>query len=70
MRAKVSVTELIGHEVILHLSTTDREGILAEQEFVARVDPRTQLRVNQWAEVIFDMDRFHLFDPETEQRLG
>jgi multiple sugar transport system ATP-binding protein len=70
VRAKVSVTELIGHEVILHLSTTDREGILAEQEFVARVDPRTQLRVNQWAEVVFDMDRFHLFDPQTEQRLG
>lgn len=70
VRAKVSVTELIGHEVILYLSTTDREGILAEQEFVARVDPRTQLRVNQWAEVVFDMDRFHLFDPQTEQRLG
>ncbi|MFS8866493.1 glycerol-3-phosphate ABC transporter ATP-binding protein, partial [Synechococcus sp. H55.9] len=61
--------ELMGHEVILHLSTTDAEGILPEQEFVARVDPRTQLRVNQWAEVVFDMDHFHLFDPQTEERL-
>jgi multiple sugar transport system ATP-binding protein len=70
VRAKVSVTELMGHEVILYLSTSDKEGILSEQEFVARVDPRTEIRVNQWAEVIFDMDRFHLFDKESEQRLG
>lgn len=70
MRAKVSVAEQMGSEVILHLSAADPEGILPEQEFVARVDPRTELRVNQWAEVVFDMDRFHLFDPQTEERLG
>ncbi|NET33741.1 MAG: ABC transporter ATP-binding protein [Cyanothece sp. SIO1E1] len=61
VHAKISVTELMGNEVILYLNTE------SNQEFVARVDPRSPMTVGQSVSVAFDMDNFHLFDQQTEQ---
>jgi len=57
---KVDVTELMGNEIFLHL-------VSGTNTFVARVDPRSKLRVGQQAQVMFDMDNFHIFDAETEE---
>ena len=57
---KVDVTELMGNEIFLYL-------VSGKNTFVARVDPRSQLRVGQQASVVFDMDNIHIFDSATEQ---
>ncbi|MBV6450961.1 MAG: Trehalose import ATP-binding protein SugC [Anaerolineales bacterium] len=60
--AKVDVTELMGNEIFLYLMS-------GTSTFVARVDPRSQLRVGQQAMVAFDMDSFHIFDAASEQAI-
>jgi multiple sugar transport system ATP-binding protein len=59
---KVDVTELMGNEIFLYL-------ISGKNTFVARVDPRSKLRVGQQAQVMFDMDNFHIFDASTEEAI-
>lgn len=59
---KVDVTELMGNETLLYLMN-------GKNTFIARVDPRSQKRVGDEMEVIFDMNRFHIFDAETEEAL-
>jgi len=59
---KVDVTELMGNEIFLYL-------VSGRNTFVARVDPRSSLRVGQQAAVAFDMDNFHIFDAATEQAI-
>jgi multiple sugar transport system ATP-binding protein len=59
---KVDVTELMGNEIFLHL-------VSGKNTFVARVDPRSSLRVGQNAHVMFDMDNFHIFDAESEEAI-
>lgn len=59
---KVDVTELMGNEIFLYL-------ISGKNTFVARVDPRSNLRVGEQAQVMFDMDSFHIFDAQTEEAL-
>jgi len=59
---KVDVTELMGNEIFLYL-------VSGKNTFVARVDPRSQLRVGQQASVVFDMDNIHIFDGSTEQAI-
>ncbi|MEL7083633.1 MAG: ABC transporter ATP-binding protein [Cyanobacteria bacterium J06597_1] len=61
--AKVTVTELMGNESIVYLAQPNG------QEFVARVDPRTDMSVGASVTLWFDMDRIHLFDPETQTAL-
>ncbi len=56
---KVDVTELMGNETLLYL-------VSGKNIFVGRVDPRSNLRVNDQTQVIFDMDKFHIFDAKTE----
>ena len=58
----VDVTELMGNEIFLHL-------VSGKNNFVARVDPRSSLRVGQQSHVVFDMDSFHIFDAETEEAI-
>jgi multiple sugar transport system ATP-binding protein len=43
--------------------------VTGKNTFVARVDPRSQLRVGQQTEVAFDMDNFHIFDAATEETI-
>ncbi|HXF86544.1 MAG TPA: sn-glycerol-3-phosphate ABC transporter ATP-binding protein UgpC [Anaerolineales bacterium] len=59
---KVDVTELMGNEIFLYL-------VSGRNTFVARVDPRSKLRVGQQAQVAFDMDSFHIFDAVTEEAI-
>lgn len=57
--AKVDVIELMGNEIFLYMMT-------GSQNFVARVDPRTTYKVGDQVQVAFNMDKFHIFDPESE----
>lgn len=59
---KVDVTELMGNETLLYL-------VSGKNTFVARVDPRSKLRVGDSAQMILDMDKFHLFDAGTEEAM-
>jgi multiple sugar transport system ATP-binding protein len=59
---KVGLTELMGNEIFLYLAS-------GKNEFVARVDPRSSLRVGQQASIAFDMDNIHIFDAQTEQAI-
>ncbi len=59
---KVDVTELMGNEIFLYL-------VSGKNTFVARVDPRSKLRVGQEASVAFDMDSIHIFDAASEQAI-
>jgi multiple sugar transport system ATP-binding protein len=70
VQATVTVTELMGHEVIVYLNTLDREGALEKQDFVARVDPRTRLQVGERVSLALDLEKFHLFDPDSGQRIS
>jgi len=60
VNVKVDVTELMGNEIFLYLMS-------GKDTFVARVDPRSKLRVGQQASVAFDMDNIHIFDGASEQ---
>jgi multiple sugar transport system ATP-binding protein len=59
---KVDVTELMGNEIFLYL-------LNGKSTFVARVDPRSTLRMGEKAQVVFDMDNFHIFDATSEQAI-
>lgn len=59
IEAQVDVTELMGNEIFLHM-------VSGETNFVARIDPRSKLKVGEKIQVAIDMDNFHLFDAETE----
>ncbi|HVN14413.1 MAG TPA: sn-glycerol-3-phosphate ABC transporter ATP-binding protein UgpC [Anaerolineales bacterium] len=59
---KVEVTELMGNEIFLYM-------VSGKNTFVARVDPRSKLRIGQQSNVVFDMDSFHIFDAETEEAI-
>jgi len=62
VNAKVDVTELMGNETFLYL-------VAGKNTFIARVDPRSHRRVGDQAQVIFDMDKFHIFDATTEEAI-
>jgi len=59
VESKVDVTELMGNEIFLYL-------VSGSNTYIARVDPRTNFRIGDKVQVAFNMDNFHLFDPETE----
>ena len=61
VKGTVTVTEMMGHEVIVYLNSLDG------QEFVARVDRRSALTVGDITELVFDLSSIHLFDPNTEK---
>lgn len=61
VEAKVDVTEMMGNEIFLYL-------VAGESTLIARVDPRTQFRVGDKVQVVFNMQNHHLFDPEGDQR--
>ena len=63
-KVHVEVTELMGSETYLYLSTSGKEG-----NIVARVDPRSKSRTNDDITVAFDTSRLHFFDRDTETTL-
>ena len=57
----VDVTELMGNEVFMYM-------ISGQNTFVGRLDPRTNLRTGQQANVVFNMDNMHIFETEGDQK--
>jgi multiple sugar transport system ATP-binding protein len=62
VEAQVDVTELMGNEIFMHM-------LSGKDTFVARIDPRSKLRIGEKAQVAFEMDNIHIFDAETEQAI-
>ena len=62
IEAQVDVTELMGNEIFLYL-------LAGKNIFVARVDPRSKVQIGNKSQFAFDMDKFHIFDAETEQAI-
>jgi multiple sugar transport system ATP-binding protein len=60
--AKVDVTELMGNEIFVYLSS-------GEHTYIARVDPRTRVQMGQDMQVVFNMDNMHIFDQESEDAI-
>ena len=60
----VEVTELMGSETYLYLSTSGKE-----ENIIARVNPRTTSRAGQKVQIAFDVNHLHFFDKDTETTL-
>ena len=60
LRATVDVHEPLGSDVILYLSS-------GSHSIVARVDAHSQAKMGQTADVVLNMRKMHLFDPQTHQ---
>ncbi|MDQ4045569.1 MAG: sn-glycerol-3-phosphate ABC transporter ATP-binding protein UgpC [Chloroflexota bacterium] len=63
VRMPVDLVEHLGSETLLHLRGPEGMAI------VARVDPRTQLRAGDVAELAVDTEHLHAFDSQTEDAL-
>jgi multiple sugar transport system ATP-binding protein len=61
VETRVDVSELMGNEIFLYL-------VSGENSFIARVDPRTQARMGDRTQVMFNMDNMHLFMVDGEQQ--
>ncbi|MGV8050196.1 MAG: ABC transporter ATP-binding protein [Anaerolineaceae bacterium] len=59
VEVKVDVTELMGNEIFLYL-------VNGEHNFIARVDPRTNVKYGDTMQVVFNMDNYHIFDPSLD----
>lgn len=60
VEATVDLTELMGNEIFLFMKS-------GEDEYVARVDPRTSYQMGDTVKMAFNMANMHIFDKETEQ---
>ncbi|MGD7045186.1 ABC transporter ATP-binding protein [Jeotgalibacillus proteolyticus] len=60
--ADIEVSELTGAELMLYSK-------VADQDFVARVDARSDIKAGQKIELAFDMNKCHFFDAESESRI-
>lgn len=60
--AMVDVSELIGSEVYLYMS-------VGEHSFTASVESHTKARDGEKHQVVFDINKMHLFDKETEKAI-
>ncbi|WP_164669606.1 ABC transporter ATP-binding protein [Virgibacillus doumboii] len=60
--ANIEVAELMGAESYLYSKVED-------QDFVARVDSRSDITGGEQIDLAFDMNKAHFFDGETEQRI-
>ena len=59
VEAKVDVTELMGNEIFVYLTS-------GEHTYIARVDPRTRVHMGDDMQVVFNLDNMHIFDIESE----
>jgi multiple sugar transport system ATP-binding protein len=62
VKASVEVTELMGNEIFVFMKS-------GNDDYVARVDPRTNFRMGDKVEMTFNMGNMHIFDKETEQAI-
>ncbi|CAH0298301.1 Trehalose import ATP-binding protein SugC [Peribacillus simplex] len=59
---KVEVAELMGAEIMVYSQIND-------QNFVSRVDARTEVKAGQQMKLAIDMNKVHFFDSKTETRI-
>ena len=59
---KIEVTELLGAETIVYSQ-------IAGQPFIARIDPRSDVKPGQVLTLAIDMNKVHFFDHKTENRI-
>jgi len=52
----------MGNEIFVYL-------LVAQKQFIARVDPRTSARVGAAIDVVVNMDNTKLFDRDTEETI-
>jgi multiple sugar transport system ATP-binding protein len=62
LKAAVDVHEPLGSDIILYLTA-------GEHSIVARVDARSQARMGQDTEVVLDMKKMHVFNPDTHEAI-
>ncbi len=60
--ATVDVSELMGSEIYLYMS-------VGNHSFIARVDSHSKARDGEQHRVVFDTNKMHLFDKETEKAI-
>ncbi len=62
VNAHLEVTEAMGSDIYLYLD-------LGGHEIVARFDPAVELALGEDMDIIFDMNKMHLFDTENEKTI-
>jgi multiple sugar transport system ATP-binding protein len=62
LTATVEVVEPMGSETYIYLTT-------GKTPFIARFDAQDQVEVNTDIELVFDMSKAHLFDPNTGETI-
>ena len=60
VKLTVEVVEPLGSEVLVYFTA-------GKNNLIARLDPKTELSVNQDIEMVFDMSKIHVFDISTEK---
>ena len=60
--AYVELIEKLGFETLLYLNISGKE----DENIIARVNPRSTVMMNDTVKMVFDPNRIHLFDKETE----
>ncbi len=64
IEATVDVTELMGNEIFVYLVVGE------DQNFIARVDPRSDLRPGDKVQMAFNAEKVHIFDRSTEKNIA
>lgn len=59
IKLTVEVVEPLGSELLVYFSS-------GKSQMVAKLEPRSEVTVNQDVEMVLDMSKIHLFDSETE----
>jgi multiple sugar transport system ATP-binding protein len=62
LNVDIEVAELMGAETYLHSK-------IGDNNFIARIDSRTDVKNGQKLQLAFDMNKVHFFDIETEQAI-
>jgi multiple sugar transport system ATP-binding protein len=63
VEATVDVTELMGNEIFVYLQSD-------QHSFIARVDPRADVRPGEKVKMAFNVAKVHIFDKTTEKNIA
>lgn len=64
IEATVEVTELMGNEIFVYMISNN------EENFIARVDPRADVRPGDKLQMAFNSSKLHIFDRSTEKNIA
>ena len=62
LEANVDVTELMGNEIFVHLTS-------GQSAFTGRIDSRTNFKIGENVKIVINMSNMHLFEAEGDQKL-